>query len=108
MRIGDMYRRINIEQPTRVTDSYGDLNNEVTWNIKYRLRASRTMLRADEQVAAQRINMVQTYNYFTHYRPGVTSAMRVHDIDEGKYYAIVGVEEINRRQMLKIAVKLYE
>jgi len=102
MRIGDMYR------PVRVTDTYGDLNNEVTWNVKYRMRASRKMLRADEQIAANRINMVQMYHYFTHYRPSVNSTMRVHDLDDQKYYAIVGVEEIERRQMLKLSVKLYE
>lgn len=100
MRIGNLDRRITIEQNTPATDSFGE--QDASWSeldtvwAEVRTQSGREIFRAGTQAEAD-------VTFRIRYRSDLTRAMRI--IHDGDAYDILAINEIGRREGLEIVGK---
>lgn len=99
MNIGKLDRRVTIQQLTTTQDSW---NHPVeSWATLATVWATKQPRRAVEPTEAQQVVALGLVDWFIRYRSDVTAQLRLLDAD-GTAYEIVGVQEIGRREGLKL------
>ena len=102
MRIGKMDRRIVIEQPTVTKDDWN--YDVVTWTTPATVWAEKLDRGSGEVVEVDRQTALTRTQWTMRYRSTVNSTMRI--LYNSQYYYIVGVEEIGRREGLRVFTEL--
>jgi SPP1 family predicted phage head-tail adaptor len=102
MRIGKMDRRIVIEQPTATKDDWN--YDVVTWTTLATVWADKLDRGSGEVVEVDRQTALTRTQWTMRYRSTVNSTMRI--LYNSQYYYIVGVEEIGRREGLRVFTEL--
>jgi len=104
--IGQLDRRITIETPSA---SRGASGQEISsWSTFYACWAAIEYpgTRSDEQVEADQEVSTTTVFFIIHYRDGVNAKMRI--AYDSKYYDILNVLEMGRKDFLKLPARIHE
>jgi SPP1 family predicted phage head-tail adaptor len=103
VRAGQLDRRIVIESATEAANALGEPVK--TWATFATVWANlRQPSRGREYISAQAVNVEIDQVFRVRWLDGVTEKMRVND--GGKYYDILHLAELGRRQGLDIAARL--
>lgn len=104
MRAGEMDRRIVIETATEAQNALGEPVK--TWGVFATVWADkRQPSRGREYVSSQSINVEIDQVFRIRWLDGVTEKMRIND--GGKYYDILHLAELGRRQGLDISARVH-
>lgn len=104
MLIGNLDRRVTIQQRTDVQDTYGA--PVPTWSDLAEVWAQVTPVRGVERMTAEQLTSDATTRIRIRYRAGITELLRVSY--EGKVYQIHAVLEVGRREGLDLLTSLLQ
>lgn len=93
MRIGQLRRRITIQQPVEVTDQYG--TPAIQWQEFATVWAAVEPIRGREYILLKNTNSELTVRIRIRYLPGVTNAMRV--VYDDRVFNIESVIDVDER-----------
>lgn len=100
MNLGQLDRRISIEQATQQQDGYGQVVPQ-DWTVFANAWAKYTPLSGDEaQGDANRETQRSTVKFTIHYIAGVTATMRI--VYQNAYWDITRIVELGRRRLLEL------
>ena len=102
MRIGKLDRRIVIEQQVTAKDDWN--YDYTTWTTYATVWANKMDKGVTEREEVDRQTALTRTQWTMRYRSTVNSTMRI--LYNSQYYYIVGVEEIGRREGLRVFTEL--
>ena len=102
MEAGRLDRRITLQSPTTVQDSFGE--PIITWTTEADVWAKRLDLRASERFVHQQTTATVETVFTIRYRAGVSPAWRVVD-EQDRIYDVLGLREPDRRRSLELLCK---
>jgi len=96
MQIGDLDRRITIQQSTTTTNDYGEKVDG--WATYRKVWAMLSFVRGDEQFEAEQKTAVRVVKFFVRYDSSITEKMRISW--DSKIYDIRSIEQVSREKYL--------
>lgn len=104
MNIGRLDRRITLQ--SLATDQSTDWNHPTqTWSDLATIWATKAPRRAAEPTEAKQVVALNVVDWYIRHRTDVDAKMRLVDAD-GDIYDIVSVQEVGRKQGLKLTTEL--
>lgn len=103
MNIGRLDRQITIQTATQTTDAWNHPTD--TWSTLATVWATRTDRRSAEVVETAQVTGLTTTDWTIRYLSGVTHDARIIG-DDGHTYEIRGIQEIGRREGLRIITEI--
>ena len=96
MQIGELDRRITIQESTATTDSYGE--ETLVWSTYRKVWAKLGYVSGNETFEADQKTAIRTEKFFVRYDSCITEKMRI-SWDSG-YYDIRAIEQLGREKYL--------
>lgn len=103
MRAGDLDRKLVIEEPTGTRNGIGE--NIETWSEFATVWAKRLPVKANEYYATDQVNAPVEAVFRIRWLSGLTAAMRISY--DGKYYDILSIQEIGRREGYELIARVH-
>lgn len=103
MNIGRMDRRITLQSLSVTRDEWN--HPAETWTNLATIWATKTSRRSTDPTEAKQVVALNVVDWYVRHRTDVKADMRLTDAD-GLIYYITGVEEVGRKQGLKIITEL--
>lgn len=100
---GSMDRIIYVQKPIFDVSASGNKQISEWQNVTEEpLAAMRMEVRGKEEAKPGIFNVTQDFQYTIHYQSGIEENFRILDIEEEKFYDIRFIEQIGRRQGLRL------
>ena len=101
MQIGQLNRRIELQEPTRASDSMGGYST--TFATAFSVWARAWSVSSVELVADMRVNMVRVQKFCIRYRSDVKPDWRVKY--DSRYFAITSIDPDEKNEFIYLVVK---
>ena len=105
MNIGRLDRRLTLQTLGVTRDEWNHPTE--TWTDLATVWATKTPRRAGEPTEERQVVALNVVDWFIRHRTDVDATMRVKDAD-AKVYQVVAVQEVGRKQGLKLTTELRE